>query len=63
MGRCQKKLGQTSLFMIVQNRPEGSRGVRKVLEGTGKYRDDPGCLRKSRGFHNRCIHVSLKCKS
>jgi hypothetical protein len=32
------------------------------MEGTRKYRDDPGCLRKSGEFHNRCIHVSLRGK-
>jgi hypothetical protein len=37
-----------------------SRRVRKVMEGSEKNRDDPGCLRKSRGFHNRCIQVALR---
>jgi hypothetical protein len=32
----------------------------KVIEGTGKYHDDPGYLMKSRGFYNRCIHVALR---
>jgi hypothetical protein len=32
------------------------------MEGSGKYWDDPGCLRKSGGFHNRCIHVALRGK-
>ena len=36
--------------------------VRKVMEVSGKCRDDPGCLRKSGGFHNRCIHVALRDK-
>jgi hypothetical protein len=36
-----------------------SRRVRKVMEGTGKYKDNLGCPRKSGGFQNRCIHVAL----
>jgi hypothetical protein len=42
--------------------PEWTGRVRKVMEGSKKYRDDPGCLRKSGGFHHRCIHVSLTGK-
>jgi hypothetical protein len=33
--------------------------VRKIMEGTGKYQDNLGYPRKSRGFQNRCIHVAL----
>jgi hypothetical protein len=36
--------------------------VRKVMEGSGKYQDNPGCLRKSGGFQNRGIHVALRGK-
>ncbi len=36
--------------------------VRNVMEGSGIVRDDPGCLRKSEGFHNRCNHVALREK-
>jgi hypothetical protein len=32
------------------------------MEGYRKYPDDPGCLSKSIGFHNRCIHVALRGK-
>jgi hypothetical protein len=32
------------------------------MEGNRKYRDDLGCIRKSGGFHNRCIHVALRGK-
>jgi hypothetical protein len=39
-----------------------SRRVRKVMEGSRKYQDDPGCLRKSGGFQNRGIHVALRGK-
>jgi hypothetical protein len=30
------------------------------MEGTRKYWDDPGCLRKSGGFHNSYIHIALR---
>jgi uncharacterized protein YxjI len=33
--------------------------VRKVMKGTGKYRDNLELPRKSGGFQNRCIHVAL----
>jgi hypothetical protein len=36
--------------------------VRKVMEGTRMYPDDPGCLMKSGGFRNRCIHVAFRGK-
>jgi hypothetical protein len=42
-----------------QNLREGSQ---KVMEGTGKYKDDPGCLRKSGRFYNRCIHIAYRGK-
>jgi hypothetical protein len=35
---------------------------RTVMEGSGKYRDDPSCLRKSVEFHNRFINVALRGK-
>ena len=39
------------------------RKVRNVMEGSGRFRDDPGCLRKSGRFHNRCNHVALMVKA
>ena len=33
------------------------------MEGSGRVRDDPGYLRKSVWFHNRCSHVALKGKA
>jgi hypothetical protein len=33
--------------------------VRNIMEGSGNVRDDPGCLRKSGGFHNMCNHIAL----
>ena len=31
-------------------------------EGYGRFQDDPGCLRESGRFHNRCNHVALVLK-
>ena len=36
--------------------------VRNIMEDSGSVRDNPGCLRKSEGFHNRCNHVALREK-
>ena len=36
--------------------------VWNIMEGSGSVRDDPGCLRKSEGFHNRYNHVALREK-
>jgi hypothetical protein len=32
------------------------------MEGSGKYQDDLGYLRKSGGFRNRCIHITSRGK-
>ena len=36
---------------------------RKVMEGSGRVRDDPDYREKSGWFHNWCSHVSLKGKA
>ena len=38
------------------------RKVRNIMEGSGRVPDDPGCLRESERFHNRCNHVALVLK-
>ena len=37
--------------------------VRNIMEGSGRVQDDPGYLRKSGRFHNRCNHVALMVKA
>ena len=38
------------------------RKVRNIMEGSGRVRDDPGYLRESGRFQNRCNHVALVLK-
>ena len=38
------------------------RKVQNIMEGSGRFWDDQGCLRKSGRFHNRCNHVALVLK-
>ena len=36
---------------------------RNIMEDSGRVRDDPGYLKESGRFHNRCNHVALMLKA
>ena len=38
------------------------RKVRNIMEGFGRVWGDPGYLRESGRFHNRCNHIALVLK-
>ena len=60
-GKSYSKFGNgpMNLWKVLEGSRKTGR-VRNIMEGYRSVRDDPGCLSKSGGFHNRCIHIFIK---
>lgn len=55
--------GVSEMVSGIYGRFWNDRKVRNIMEGSGRVRDDPGYLRESGRFHNRCNHVALMLKA
>lgn len=55
--------GVSEMVSGIYGRFWNDRKVRNIMEGSGRVWDDPGYLRESGRFHNRCNHVALMLKA